>query len=1291
MANDLTQSGSQPDDRTRIAPSDLQTLAEFGAALSSLTKGQVRGLADTTGVPRSTLSGWTTGKHLPNPNQIEQFRRLLAMVGVSEIDHDSWVDAVLRVRQLPGTRRDADGAPYRGLQPFEVDDAQWYFGREELIGELIEAIASAETRTSAPRIIFLIGSSGSGKSSLARAGLAARLLSQPMGIPRRVIVTRPSQTSLSDLTSDLSTRVVPEPGQRPVLIVDQTEELFAPGASTGDPNIYLGELAQTASKPGGWTVVLVVRADFYHHLLKVDRIDRALQLNQIIVKPMSTDGVVKAITEPARRAGISLDDELVKLLLRDFIPGTSLDSRSEAGNLPLLSHALFETWSTARQRTMGVKDYLALGGLQGAVEKTAESVFNELNALERNHAQELFARLVNVDAGGTVTRRYLGLADVDDGDANAGLIDVMYRFVDARLLTVDESTVSLSHEALLNAWPRLRDWVTQDRASLVADREVRDAASVWEASGRDESALLRGVRLDRVETWVAQSGAPRIGDGATTFIRSSQNLRDRELAATRRRRRRLLTATVASTVLAVVAASTAVVAVRSRNDATRQRNDAVSRRVALESRQVSKSNPSLAAQLALLGYETAHTVESRSALLDMRSLAVDRRFLGAPGSTALAVAHDGAVFASSDAKTGAVQLFRVKPDAVAERWKAASRSLSEKPGETFAAALSKDGSLLAAGGTGGSGILWRINEGDTAPTLLSEKLGEFDGGIQTITFDPTSKILLLGGPGDAVQRFDLTDPAAPKPLSSISVPGVTKSLMYSPNGRLLATGASDGVLRVFDMSDTVPALTGTLSPHAEGDQLHALAFDAGGTQLALGYRSSEIRVVKVTSGGIVEDATGPKSPFTSWVNAIAFSPDGRQLTAGSSDSSLRSWRTDDWTETRVTTLAAPLTGVAYINGGSHLLTTSFDGVTRIWPAASSPYAGPRATVFNINFGAAGKRMAVFPGRRDGTVEVWDASGLPALKPLNDRIAGAKDLQLSGAGALSPDGGLIVAGTRTGQGLAIEVGDPAAPRERPTTIVGEEGLVEGVAFSRDGKTLAISGDDSKVHLWDISDNTSPIELATMATEEFAYSVEFHPTKKLLAAGSSDNQAYLWNYDAPTSATNPVKLTGFENDTVAVAFSDDGNLLAVGGSDNYVQVWDISDPTLPKKAGVAIRGPQNPIFGLDFQPGTRLLAAASQDGTVWTWNLESPADPVKQAELKSAGGALNAIAFSPDGQFLLASGGTNRIHVWDMDLDRVSAWVCANTGDGLTPEESQLFVPDLNARQACTSGKRAVPPR
>ncbi len=654
-------------------PSDIATRAELASALTRLRELSglsVRDLARSVDSPVATVGGYFSGRHLPTASQSAVFLRMLHACGVTDPDEQQrWWEAVGRVRRA-GRSSSPTEAPYLGLESFQVQDAALFFGRERLTAELVEVVRSAAGP--AGRMVAVVGPSGSGKSSLVRAGLIpaldrdglptaavltpgdrplhrlAQVLVGPDGVaPDPAVVDRAER----DLRADPSV-AARWPAARPgLLVVDQFEEVFTSCPDETERRAFIAALCAVAgvgddpaAGAGPAPVVIVLRADFYGQAIGEAALLPVLSTAQVVVGPMTPDEVRRAVVEPARLVGCEVDPELVEVLIRDLTPHGALSGELDAGALPLLSHALSVTWQRAARRRLTVAGYLATGGIAGAVAQSAEAVFTALTTSEREVTARLFLRLVNVDDDAVVTRRRMPLSDLPtptaaptaaDGDAEAE--DVVDRFVAARLLTIDAEAVQISHEALLEAWPRLQGWIDGSRVALAAHRRLGEALAVWRANDRDPSALLGRVRLATVQDALA-GGAVALTPAEAEFLATSEAaVADERSGRIRRARRRRLIVS-AMTALAVLASGLAVFAVVSNRAATTEQQAAADYRDLVvagdllgAADRVRVLDPNLADQLTITAYRKSPTVEGRSALLDATAQPLVTRMLGAAG------------------------------------------------------------------------------------------------------------------------------------------------------------------------------------------------------------------------------------------------------------------------------------------------------------------------------------------------------------------------------------------------------------------------------------------------------------------------------------------------------------------------------------------------------------------------------------------------------------------------------------------------------------------------------------
>ncbi|MGW4112369.1 nSTAND1 domain-containing NTPase [Actinosynnema sp. NPDC004786] len=538
----------------------------------------------------AALSEAAAGRRLPSLAVTRAFVR--ACGG----DVEEWT---ARWRELSAEEPHAGDAPYVGLAAYQVADADRFFGREAEVGRLLALVRERP-------FVGVFGPSGAGKSSLLRAGLAARWGEHIVVTPGPDPITELAAAlaggrSAVDVRAELAADpehlrvLLRQAGDDLLLVVDQFEEVFTLCEET-DRRWLVRALTRAA---GAARVVIGVRADFYGHCARHPELLDALHRSQALVGPMSAEQLRRAVVEPASRRGASLEHALVARLIADVA--------AQPGVLPLVSHVLVETWRRRRGAVLTLAGYEDAGGVEHALARTAEQVYDALAEPDRAAARHVFLRLVAPGDGTEDTRRRVARAELDAGDA---LLD---RLAAARLVTVDRDTVELTHEALLRAWPRLVDWLAEDRDALRAHRRLTPAADAWRAHDRDPDALLRGVHLDQ-----ARRLAPRLNEAEREFVEAGLAA-EREREALRRRgvrRLRRLVACLAA--LAVLLAATAAYAVTAQRAATRERNQALSLRAADAALDL-LARPRDAAALALAAYRVAPTAQARDALLLARA------------------------------------------------------------------------------------------------------------------------------------------------------------------------------------------------------------------------------------------------------------------------------------------------------------------------------------------------------------------------------------------------------------------------------------------------------------------------------------------------------------------------------------------------------------------------------------------------------------------------------------------------------------------------------------------------
>jgi DNA-binding SARP family transcriptional activator len=459
-------------------------------------------------------------------------------------------DESLDAPAIPAFTRDC---PYKGLAAYDIDDAEVFFGRDSEVGACLDRLRST-------RILVVAGPSGCGKSSLVRAGL----------LPALARSGRTSVVIVPDDDADASmSEAIGAAGDRPVLVVDEFEALFDAKSDADVTRAFCQRIVRYAEEEA--PVVICVRADHLAGLAVDSDLARRAERGLYLVGPLTGGCLREAIEQPAARAGYRLEHGLVDLLVRD--------TEGEPGALPLLSHALVETWRRRDGRTLTVEGYRDSGGIRGAVARSADGLYDSLPADQQAMLRGIMLRLVTPTIDGDPVRCRVPTRTFVGDHRRERIVALLVR---ARLLTADADTVQLAHEALARAWPRLQTWLDEDAVGVRVLRHLATAAAGWETLGRPDSELYRGARLNSALDW-KDTARPDLTGVETAFLEASVAHAETERHALEararrdaRQNRRLRGALVVAALLAVSSLAAGAVAFQQRHQAETSAADAES-------------------------------------------------------------------------------------------------------------------------------------------------------------------------------------------------------------------------------------------------------------------------------------------------------------------------------------------------------------------------------------------------------------------------------------------------------------------------------------------------------------------------------------------------------------------------------------------------------------------------------------------------------------------------------------------------------------------------------------------
>jgi WD40 repeat protein/transcriptional regulator with XRE-family HTH domain len=1210
----------------------------------------VRQVAQAVGAPYGTVGGYFSGRHSPGVSQLALFMRILEVCGVSDPEEiQRWVDALVRVRRPLGRRPMVGGVPYRGLECFQVEHGEWFFGREALTEELLR-------RAELPGLLMVVGPSGSGKSSLLRAGLGFALRQQGA----RCLLMAPGVHPVARLA---------ELSDADVVVVDQFEEVFTLCSGDAERRAFVAALG-ALSVP----VVVGMRADFYAAALRHDRLVEALQNSQLVVPPMNEAELRRAIVEPARKANLELEEGLVELLLGELgsAKHRGAGMAHDAGALPLLSHALLATWERGRRGKMTVADYRRSGGIAGAVAQTAEAVYAELSLDQRDSARRLFLRLLHVGQDTADTRRRVHRAELVEQE-------VLDRFVEHRLITVDADTVEISHEALIQAWPRLREWIDADRAGLRVHRHLTESAQAWHEGDRDPDGLYRGGRLAATTEWIQnRAHQAALNSLEQEFLNASVERELAEHIRSRRRTRRLYQLLTVLAVLTLLTGTLTAVALQQRSRANEERDLAISRQIAITADRLRESDPALAAQLSLAAYRIAPTIEARSSLIASSGAPMVTRMVRPGGiRQVVAVSKDGRLLASAGASDA------VDSDTTILLWDLSAPQGPRRVGvpltghttPVYAVAFSPDGRTLATGGLDNTIRLWNVADPAHA-TPLGEPLTGPEGRVLDVEFSPDGTILAAGSADTTVRLWNVQ--ATPRPIGPplAGAAGAVQAVSFRPDGRVLAAADAAGAAHLWDLHN--PGQPRPMSaPLSVPSRVNTVAFTPDGTTLAVGSNDRIVRFWTVPDSAAPTPIGEPLNAAIGWVYAIAFSSDSDIIAVANASSTVQLW---NWKTRRMIASLPhpePVTAVAWQPEDHLLVTNSVDGIARVWTVPGPSIPATDRTITTVAFHPHGQLLA-----SAGTdVHLTQVPDRNRPRTIGAALTIQSD-QIGGTVAISADGRTLAADTRTSYGVVLwDISDPGQPAQLGEPLTGPTGPIRSLAISPNSGLLAAASDDGHAHLWDITNPRHPIPVAGLSVEpaSMVFSVVFSPDSQTLAAAASTGTVAFWDLQDqhhPTMIGHP--LAAARDIIYATAFTSDGRIFATGSSDGIVRLWDFTNRNQPTPIGDEITGLDGHIQTLTFSPDNTILAGGNR-GQIQIWNVTDPHRPHPLASLDRSRQTTWSLAFSPNGHILAAA--TGDLRLWDIDPERVATHICTTAGDLLSEAEWKKHLPDITYQPSC----------
>lgn len=1109
--------------------------------------------------------------------------------------------------------------PYRGLFHFGPENAEFFFGRDVFVKELVQAV---QTHAFIP----VLGASGSGKSSVVFAGLVPQLqhlghwqfthfrpgedpfyalalalvpLYQPgqdatdqiIQSRRLANALRNGDVSLADVIAKIRLHY---PDDRVLLIADQFEELYTLCPKETIRQQFLDCLLASLAVPGVATSPLVLvatmRADFLGNALSYRPFADVLRTGDVKLGAMNQEELQAVIEKPAAKQGVTFESGLVQRILQDV--------ESEPGNLPLLEFALTELWQRRQGRQLTHTAYTEIGGVQGALARHADESYSTFNPAEQALACQVLMRLVHLGQEQEVTRQRASWEQLWAlSDAPEQVKGLVQRLASKRLVVTDEKAVEVAHEALLTQWPLFQQLIQENRQSIRLRNQLTNDCQEWQEEQRSKDYLLSPGRLAVFEEWIKRD-RPKLSLLEAAYLQQSREERDREL-----RFYRFATVGAVSAALFISIVSifgTLQWRTADREQIRAQTNFAkasftVNRDTfdalleALKAgKQLQKSfwfhnDPGLRSEVLGVLAETTNWVREYNRLEGHKNFV-----------WAVSFSPDGQTLA-----TGGW-------DNTLRLWNAEGKeieALKDHAGAVTGISFSQDGKFLATCSKDGM-----INIRNARTGQILHSLGGGKDPLWRVRFSADGKTVAAVSEGGYITLWDWQSNSPGKVWRGHT--GTAYDIDFSPDGKTIATAGDEGIIKLWNQQGELQG--SPLSGHQGA--VTTLRFNPVGTLLASGSKDNTVilwnwqthrkqRILRGHSRGLSD---------------IQFSPDGQHLATSGDDTLIFLWNRNGDLITNLEGHQERVTNLSFSPDGERLASASVDGSVKLWHLQPRirVLKGYTDAVYIVSIKQPDGQFFATDGENN-SVKLWNLDGI--LESEWQESAPVYSIDFS------PKTNMIAVTNDKHINLRNLKGELISQ-----SIVQHNAPILSVNFSPDAQIIATSSADGLAKLWNLS---GQVRGELKGHTNAVHSIQFSPDGQTIATSSWDGTVGLWNSQGKFKRFLKVS----DSQVYKVGFSPDSKIIASVSEHPLVKLWKLDGTPL-----APLEGHTKAVMGVSFSPNGQLIATGSNDGTIKIWSRDSKLIMTLLRQERP----INALSFTPDNQWLIAASADKVVLLIDM---------------------------------------------